>query len=278
MSDTPRYVPLKRVSPFRRVAPLVWDSPRDPTIYGHTDVDAEALMRWLAAERERTGVRLTPTHAVARAIALVLRDEPEMNVLLRRGRVWQRTDVDVYLQVVIPSERPGGLQAVDTSGTLLRNADRKPIAQLATELAEQAGQLRAGQDRHAQRLTRTMAKVPPLLMKQLMKLLGALSYDWGLSLKSIGMDGDLFGSIMVSSLGMHGIRYAHAPLFGNARCIGIILVGGVYDGAVVRDGQVVARKILPLSLSADHRLLDGMQCAVMNQRLSAYLENPERLA
>jgi len=275
--QTPRYTRLQQVSPFRQIAPLVWDSPRDPTIYGHSDIDAEALMVWLAEQRSQTGVRLTPTHAVSRALALVLRDEPELNVLLRRGRVWQRNGVDIYLQVVIQGEG-GGMQGVDTTGALIRDADRKPIVELATELAERAARLRARQDNEVQALQQWISRIPPLLMKPLMKLLGTLSYDFGLPLKKLGIQDDLFGSMMVSSLGMHGIRYAYAPLFGNARCVGIVLVGAVYDAAVVRDGQIVVRKILPLSLSADHRLLDGMQCSVLSQRLHAYLENPARLA
>lgn len=272
-----RYQRLQKVSPFRQIAPLVWDNPRDPSIYGSTDIPAEPLLAWLAEQREKTGVKLTPTHAVARAIALVLRDEPGLNVLLRRGKVWQRASVDIYLQVVIPSEGSDGLQGVDTSGALIRDVDRKPTVAFAQELAAKAAKLRARQDQEVQALQAWIARIPPLVMKPLMKLLSVLSYDWGVPLQKLGIPDDLFGSFMVSSLGMHGIRHAFAPLFGNARCVGIILVGAVYDAPIVRDGAVTVGKLLPLSLSADHRLIDGLQCSVLSQRLSGYLEHPERL-
>src|SRR5207244_7276702 len=43
---------------------------------------------------------------------------------------------------------------------------------------------------------------------------------------------------------------------------------------VVRDGQVVPRLMLPLSLSYDHRVIDGADGARFCRRIAAMLENP----
>jgi pyruvate dehydrogenase E2 component (dihydrolipoamide acetyltransferase) len=43
---------------------------------------------------------------------------------------------------------------------------------------------------------------------------------------------------------------------------------------VVRDGQVVPRFLLPLSLSYDHRVIDGADAARFTRRIAAMLENP----
>jgi pyruvate dehydrogenase E2 component (dihydrolipoamide acetyltransferase) len=44
--------------------------------------------------------------------------------------------------------------------------------------------------------------------------------------------------------------------------------------AVVRDGQIVPRLMLPLSLSYDHRVIDGADAARFTRRLAEMLENP----
>lgn len=265
------------VSAFRILAVATWDAPADPTVYGMTDIDCLKLGPWLEKKRQETGQKLTYTHAVARALAIVLAEHPELNCLVRRGRIWQRRDVDVFLQVAVPSSEGANLQGADLSGALIRQADTKPIAQIGAELAAKAAQIRARQDPELARIKSNLAWMPAFVARPVMRLLAWLNHDLGMDLRWLGVPDDPFGSFMITSLGMHGIRYAFAPLFSNARAVGIILVGGVYDGAVVRDGQVVVRPLLPLTLSADHRIIDGLQASVLSRELIGLLENPEGL-
>ncbi len=269
-----RYFLPKRISAFRSLAAVTWDAPTDPTVLGMADVDANALTAWLEEKRQQTQQKLTYTHAVARALALVLAEHPQLNCLIRRGRIWQRRDVDVFLQVAVPSESGTGLQTADLSGTIVRQADRKKIEEIGAEVAAKAALIRARQDPDLARIKSTVARIPPVLAKPLMRLLAYLNHDWGIDLRWLGVPDDPFGSVMVTSLGMHGIRHGFAPLFANARAMGIVLVGAVYDAAVVRDGQIVIRSQLPLTLSADHRIIDGLQASVLASSLVRLLENP----
>ena len=275
MSD--RYFRPVDVSAFRILAAITWDPPTDPTIYGMTDIDVSKLEPWLAKKREETGQKLTYTHAVARAMAMTLRMYPGLNCMIRRGAIWQRRDVDVFLQVAVPSEKAGAVQGADLSGAVIRQADTKKIEVIGKELADKAAKIRARQDPELAKIKSGIAKIPPFFAKKIMRLLAWLNMDWGLDMRFTGMPDDPFGSLMVTSLGMHGIRYGYAPLFTNARSLGVVLVGGVYDAAVVRDGQIVIRPILPLSLAADHRVIDGFQASILARETIRLLENPELL-
>lgn len=274
---TERYFLPKDVSAFRILAALTWDPPRDPTIYGVTDIDVSNLGPWLERKRAETGQKLTYTHAVARAMAMTFAAYPGLNCMIRRGTIWQRRDVDVFLQVAVPSEKTGSVQSADLSGAIIRKADTKKIEVIGRELAEKAAKIRARQDPELAVIKGTISKIPPFLAKPLMRLIAYLNHDWGINLRAIGVPDDPFGTLMVTSLGMHGIRYAYAPLFSNARAVGVVLVGGVYDAAVVRDGQVVVRPLLPLSLAADHRLIDGFQASILARETARLLETPELL-
>jgi len=58
---TDRYFRPADVSAFRTLAALTWDPPRDPTIYGVTDIDVTALSAWLdrkRAERAQRPIRV----------------------------------------------------------------------------------------------------------------------------------------------------------------------------------------------------------------------------
>ncbi len=83
------------------------------------------------------------------------------------------------------------------------------------------------------------------------------------------------GSITLSNLGMFGIDEFIAVI--NPPQAAIIAVGTVADKVVVRDGQMVIRKMMSATLSGDHRVIDGATGAVYLKELKELLEHPLRL-
>ena len=88
--------------------------------------------------------------------------------------------------------------------------------------------------------------------------------------------GDLEGgTFTVSNLGMFGVRDFYAIV--NPPQSAIIAVGGIEPRPVVRDGEIVVRDIMYLSISADHRILYGAPAAEFLRDLKDLLENPYNL-
>jgi 2-oxoisovalerate dehydrogenase E2 component (dihydrolipoyl transacylase) len=82
-------------------------------------------------------------------------------------------------------------------------------------------------------------------------------------------------SITLSSLGpMGGIT--STPVINRPE-VAIIAVNKVEEKVVVIDGEIEVRKRMNLSLSCDHRVVDGWDAASFIQTLKGYLENPLRL-
>jgi pyruvate dehydrogenase E2 component (dihydrolipoamide acetyltransferase) len=76
----------------------------------------------------------------------------------------------------------------------------------------------------------------------------------------------------VSNLGMFGITEFTALINPPEACI--LAVGAMTPSAVVRDGQVVVRQLMRVTLSCDHRIVDGATGAKFLQTLKKILENP----
>ena len=76
----------------------------------------------------------------------------------------------------------------------------------------------------------------------------------------------------VSNLGMFGIDQFTAII--NPPEAGILAVGAAEDKAVVEDGAVVVRKRMRVTLSCDHRIIDGATGAKFLQTLRRLVENP----
>lgn len=86
----------------------------------------------------------------------------------------------------------------------------------------------------------------------------------------------LMGSTFtISNVGSHAGKYA-TPVI-NAPEVAILAVGKAYDSVVVRDGQAMIGKVMPLSLACDHRVVDGATAALALAEIVESLQNPESL-
>ena len=79
----------------------------------------------------------------------------------------------------------------------------------------------------------------------------------------------------ISNLGMFGIEEFTAIINPPDACI--LAVGGIKQTPIVRDGQVVAGNVMKVSLSCDHRVVDGATGATFLQSLKNILENPVKI-
>jgi pyruvate dehydrogenase E2 component (dihydrolipoamide acetyltransferase) len=84
------------------------------------------------------------------------------------------------------------------------------------------------------------------------------------------------GTFTVSNLGMFGVTEFVAVI--NPPQAAILAVGKMEPRAVVRDGEVVARNTMNITLSCDHRILYGADAAEFLARIKALLEQPIALA
>ena len=83
------------------------------------------------------------------------------------------------------------------------------------------------------------------------------------------------GTITVTNLGMYGVEEFAAII--NPPHAAILAVGAVREEPVVEDGAVVPGKLMTLTLSVDHRPVDGVVAARWLAVLTELLERPVRL-
>jgi pyruvate dehydrogenase E2 component (dihydrolipoamide acetyltransferase) len=85
--------------------------------------------------------------------------------------------------------------------------------------------------------------------------------------------GDLDGgTFTISNLGMFGVQQFIAVL--NPPQAAILAVGSVEDRPVARNGEIVVRPMMTLTLTCDHRAVDGADGARFLEDVKAFLEEP----
>jgi pyruvate dehydrogenase E2 component (dihydrolipoamide acetyltransferase) len=174
-------------------------------------------------------VTLTLTSFLLKAAALALQEYPQFNASLDPAAGELIVKRHYHLGVAVATER--GLIV-----PVIRDVDRKPLLELARELAALAQRVREGK---------------------------ATLDD---------LRGGTFTVTNIGALGGTGaipiINYPEVAILGVARG---------REEPMVRQGAIVPRVLLPLSLTFDHRVADGADGARFAAALIGRLERPEQI-
>ena len=191
-----------------------WVNVPHVTQFDSADItEMEAARGRMKSEAATRGIKLTPLAFVMRACVQALQAFPRFCAALdaEAGELVLRK----YIHIGFAADTPGGLVV-----PVVRDADRKDIFGLASELAALSEKARAGK------------------------------------LSAAEMQG---GCFTISSLGGIG-GTAFTPII-NAPEVAILGVSRASQQPVYVDGAFVPRLMLPLSLSYDHRVIDGAEAA-----------------
>src|SRR3989441_8196167 len=264
------FKPLQPLRGWRRVATQAWRPPQDPSVYAHLDIPMRSSLSSVERLREETGVRVTVTHLVARGVAVALRQYPQLNGIVARGRIMLRDTVDIFLQVAIE----GG---TELSGIKIARADEKTVVEIAREMEARVERLRQRRDPQVERTKSLLDRIPIPLLGRVMRTISYLIYELDLDLTRLGVVKDEFGSAMVTNVGMFGLTEAFAPLVPFSRTPLVVLVGEVQEKPVAESGRVVIRPMMTLGVTFDHRFMDGWHGGALAQLFRALLGDPARL-
>jgi pyruvate/2-oxoglutarate dehydrogenase complex dihydrolipoamide acyltransferase (E2) component len=192
--------------------------------------------------------------SIARAVA----QHPEVNARKAGNQILSFDRVDIGATV---EQHWQGRRVLDI--VVVTDADQKSCAEI-TELLH-AAKYGPGQPHRPSGLTRQIVRLPGLLRRAAIRAAGTRP----------GIAATFGPAVGVTSIGMFSQGWGWAiPL---APLTVIVTAGGVAERAVVRDGQVVARPMLPLTLSFDHAVIDGAPAARFTETLRTLVESPAAL-
>lgn len=261
-----RLTPLK-LNSWRRIALGTWHAPGDPSVYGVLEIDARRIAERQRRWRERGAKAPTITAIVARATALTLRRHPQINGLIRWGRIYNRETVDVFLQTAVDDE------GKELSGLVLEKADTKPLADIVAEIGAKARAIREGNDAAFSQAKATFSRLPVFLTRFVLNAMSFLLYTLNLDMRWAGLPKDPFGGVMITSIGSLGLDEAYGPLVPYSKVPLLIAVGALRERAVVDEhGKVVAAPRFKLCVTFDHRFVDGVHGAKMARTVRGLLE------
>ena len=198
-----------------------------PHFYLTMEINMDKAMEARVKLNELSPVKLSFNDLVLKSAAVALRSHPAVNSSWLGDRIRQNKVINIGVAVAVDE----GLLV-----PVIRNADGKGLAAIATEVKELAGKAKN-------------KKLQPA--------------EW---------EGSTF---TISNLGMFGIDEFTAIINPPDACI--LAVGGIKQTAIVKDGALAIGNIMKVTLSCDHRVVDGATGAAFLQTLKSLLEDPMRL-
>ncbi|MCM2278235.1 MAG: 2-oxo acid dehydrogenase subunit E2 [Oligoflexia bacterium] len=239
-------------------------------MYSILELEVGPAMEYLRKVQEKSGSKVTLTHFVGKAAAETIRRHPELNCVLRLGRLYPRQSVDIFFQVASDS------QGKDLSGTTIRNADRKSVADFAREMQESVNVIRTQGDPAFKKMKKTMKGLPGFVSGWVISLAAFLQYTLNIWTPLLGTPRDAFGSLMVTNIGSLDLDMAFAPLVPYSRVPCLLAVGAVREQPVARDGKVAVAPVSKICVTFDHRLIDGVHASHMARTLKKIFAEPEK--
>lgn len=199
-----------------------------PHFFLTVEVDMGEAMKLRARINDRfkdQGVKVSPNDLIIKAVAAALRKHPWVNAAWTGEAIRFHDAVHVGVAVAVDE----GLIT-----PVIKDADRKGVGEIATEVRELAGRARE---------------------------------------KKLKPDEYTGSTFSISNLGMFGIEEFTAVI--NPPEAAILAVGAIGPKVVVDEaGDMAVRQRMRMTLSCDHRVIDGATGAQFLQTLKSYLEEP----
>jgi pyruvate dehydrogenase E2 component (dihydrolipoamide acetyltransferase) len=272
-----RNIPLTKLqdtSVFRKIAMGTWKTAKDPSVYGILEIDISETLSLLEDYSKKNDIKITPAHLVGKALAYCMKRRPEINGMIRGKRIWLRESVSLFYQVNIPGTGEDKVKKATLAGCTVEHAENKTVAQIANDLKEKALRVREYRDKDITKNLNTFKFIPWWFSHIYLNIASFLLYGLNLNLSFLGLPRDPFGSAMITNVGSFGIDLAFAPLCPYTRVPLLLSVGSIGDKALVVDGEIKVRKVLPIGVTFDHRLIDGVHASQMARDFKKCFENP----
>lgn len=219
-------------------------------VHALVELDVTRASSWIEEAEPRVSWTGFLIASVARAVA----SHPEVNTRKAGNHLLSFDRVDIGATV---ERHWRGRTVLDI--VVITEADQRSCAEV-TDILHRA-KYGPGQPHRSKGLTAQLVRLPGPLRRAAIRVAGTRP----------GVAATFGPAVGVTSIGMFSEGWGWAiPL---APLTVIATVGGVTERAVVRDGQVVARPMLPLTLSFDHAVIDGAPAARFTETLRSVVES-----
>ncbi len=254
---------------WRKVASTIYRKPTDSKIYGSVELDVTELEKYIS-EKRKEGIKITLTHIITLIVGRAIKTEvPELNTFLKRGIITPRPQIDAMVSVLLQDGEMGSVK--------IQNIDKLNVAELAKEIKDKINESRNGKENNTMKSKDSLSSIPWPFRSWVFFLYRLITIQWGFSFPFIKLSANSFGSYVISNIGTLGLDSGYGALLPSANVSIVMILGRVIKKPVVVNDEIVPRRILSLSATLDHRVVDGSHGGKLFRFIRQMARNPKLL-
>ncbi|ODS23894.1 hypothetical protein AB835_06595 [Candidatus Endobugula sertula] len=255
---------IDQITEYRKFSIATWKSNHDPNTSTVIELRMEKALDYMKVFRKKNKHPAIILHLVIKAVAAALSELPEANVLLRFNKFYYRSGATISASVV---DKEGELYNIR-----IENTDKKSLLDIVKEVNAEAKRVRETDKTTGDNIF--LPKMPSILYRPFLWIVSFLMFKLNINLSFMRFPKDAFGVAEVTYIGALGLDNAVLPLSPYINVPFILGPGIIKDAPVIENGEVKVGKVMNLSISFDHRYIDGFHGAKIVGTLKRYLENP----
>ncbi len=260
---------LLKTHPFRRLMFYVMPTRAESIVFIDVDVRAENLQQYMKVAREHLDVDVS--HLLVAAASGALAENPRMGRFVSGRRLYARNQRQITFSMKRKKlDRKAALSTVKMSCP-----DGESFRQLCQRINAAIDVERSGTQTATDKEYALFDALPRPVLRLAVPILRGLDYYNLLPRFFIEGDG-LYTGAFVANLGSLGMSAGYHHLYEWGNCPFFVMAGRIELRPVVEDGVVVARPILPLRITFDERIDDGLAGSHAIATLKRILEDPAR--
>ena len=259
---------IKNVRPYRKMLAYACPNRHGSSVYFDFSVKVENLEVFLKEHKGSYQPNLT--NCLLYAAKVALEKTPELNSFCSGNRLYRRKGV--HATFTVKEELKDKASKVSTCKMNLSKIDH--FKDLCQKMGAKVKTERSSKETYSDKEHKFFGLFPRFLFLPLIKLVSFIDdYNW-LPFWFFKDDG-LFSSVIITNVGSLKMDPAYHHLYEWGNCSLFFMVGQIEERAVVEEGVLRARRVLPLKITFDERIEDGATALEGLKTFIKVLENPE---
>lgn len=268
-TSRPDGIHLSKIHPYRAMMVHVMKTRAESIVFYDLEIDAAPIKAYVKEAREVFHTDMT--HCLVGAIAIGLIKAPEMNQFSMGHRLYQRKG----RWITFSMKRQKGNKRAKIATVKSEIPEGLTFRELCEHLQASIGEQRSDKVTYHDKEYNLLTKLPTPILGMGVNIVKA--FDTLNLLPGSFIEGDaLYTSAFVANLGSIGMKTAYHHLYEWGNCPLFIMAGKTEQKPVVIDGKVEIKEVLPLRITYDERIDDGLTANDGLKAVQAALEDPYR--
>jgi hypothetical protein len=262
---------VENVPGYRQMMPYLMKTKNTSHVYIKYTFDMENALAFLENPPPELKGKITMTMLFLRALAKVLDEFPRMNRFVSGRRLYQRDAIRFSFSAKKSFDEAAPLVVIKMDFD-----PRESMEEMVDRIRAKLSEGRSSKKSYTDKETNLVLKLPRFGIRFVVWALSTLDYFNLLPRKFI--ETDLFyASLFVANLGSVGLEAGYHHNYEYGKIPIFVCIGKVKPMPVVRDGEVVVRRVADIKVTYDERIEDGFNGALGLGRFQYYIEHPEEL-